>query len=115
MILGHVLLFFCPNLIFLIEALSKGFAATLWLYGTAMTKSSDVHVNGSGWFCKPLLIKSSTAKRTPLMWLHFPFLCNPRPAGQVQVARKISQEDENSTTTLFLYQIFPFGFGKGRK
>lgn len=101
MILGHVLMFFCPNLIFLIKTLSKGFAATLWLRGTTPTESRDVHVNGSGWLCKPLLIKSSTAKRTPPMWLHFPFPCNPRPAGQVQAARKISQEDENSTTTLY--------------
>ena len=65
MILGHILMFFCPKLIFLIKTLSKGFAATLWLRGTTQTESRDVHVNGSGWFCKPLLIKSSTAKRTP--------------------------------------------------
>ena len=77
-------MFFFPNLIFLISTLSRGFAATLWLRGTTHTESFDVHVKGSGWFCRPLWIKSSMAIRTPPMSLHFPSPCNPRPAAQVQ-------------------------------
>ena len=89
-IFGWVLRFFLPNRIFLINTLSIGFAATLWLRGTTHTESRDVQVNGSELFCNPLLIKSSIANSTPPMWLHFPFPRRRRPAGHVHAARSTS-------------------------
>ena len=56
-IIGWVLTSFLPNRIFLINTLSIGFAAILWLRGTTRTESRDVQVDGFGLFWN-LLIKS---------------------------------------------------------
>ena len=85
--------------IFLINTLSIGFAATLWLRGITHTESRGVLVNGFGLFWN-LLIKSSIANSTPPMWLHFPFTRRPRTAEYVHSARNTSHIGENSRTAL---------------
>ena len=84
--------------IFLINTLSIGFAATLWLRGITHTESRGVLVNGFGLFWN--LIKSLIANSTPPMWLHFPFTRRPRTAEYVHSARNTSHIGENSRTAL---------------
>ena len=86
--------------IFLINTLSIGFAATLWLRGITHTESRSVLVNGFGLFWNLLLVKSSKANSTPPMWLHFPFTWRPRTAEYVHAARNTSHIGENSRTAL---------------
>ena len=86
--------------IFLINTLSIGFAATLWLRGITHTESRGVLVNGFGLFWNLLLVKSSKANSTPPMWLHFPFTWRPRTAEYVHAARNTPHIGENSRTAL---------------
>ena len=86
--------------IFLINTLSIGFAATLWLRGITHTESRGVLVNGFGLFWNLLLVKSSKANSTPPMWLHFPFTWRPRTAEYVHAAHNTSHIGENSRTAL---------------
>ena len=86
--------------IFLINTLSIGFAATLWLRGITHTESRGVLVNGFGLFWNLLLVKSSKANSTPPMWLHFTFTWRPRTAEYVHAARNTSHIGENSRTAL---------------
>ena len=86
--------------IFLINTLSIGFAATLWLRGITHTESRGVLVNGFGLFWNLLLVKSSKANSTPPMWLHFPFTWRPRTAEYVHAACNTSHIGENSRTAL---------------
>ena len=109
-IFGWVLMFFFPNLIFLISTLPTGFAATLWLQGATHTESLDVHVKSSGLFCKPLCINSSMANRTPPMWLHFLFPCSPRPGGEVQAACRTSSRRELDNNFVFFIEGRTFAF-----
>lgn len=101
MILACMRIFLFPNQIFLIVTLSSGFTATLWFLDATQTDKREGQVKGSGFCCKPLLEKSSMAKRTPLMWLHSPLPFSPTPAGQVQAAHRTSQASENSITTWY--------------
>lgn len=51
-------------------------------------------------FCKHVVMKSSMAKSTPLMWLHFPLPCNPRPASRVHALHNTSHIHVGANSTL---------------